>query len=85
MLRLGNYSSGWKSIVDGQDVEVVPTNIARRGNPIASGQHRIVLEYDPPSLRYGLLVSLATHLFLICLVFALVFRWIRCRAPVITH
>ncbi|HEV2108621.1 MAG TPA: YfhO family protein, partial [Thermomicrobiales bacterium] len=51
------YSSGWKAYVDGEKVEILPTNHALRGIPIPAGQHAVALRYQPASLQAGLLLT----------------------------
>lgn len=51
------YSGGWQATVDGEDMEVLPTNHALRGVPIPAGKHRIELRYGPRSLRLGIPIS----------------------------
>ena len=51
------YSEGWKAYVDGQTVDILPTNHALRGIPLPAGQHRVALRYQPASLQVGLALT----------------------------
>lgn len=51
------YESGWRAYVDGNEVEILPTDHALRGIPIPEGEHTIEMHYDPLSLRLGLWIS----------------------------
>jgi len=60
------YSSGWRAYVDGDRVEITPTDHVLRGVPIPAGEHDVKLRYEPTSLRIGLVISaLSTALVLI--------------------
>jgi len=51
------YESGWRAYVDGEVVEILPTDHALRGIPLPSGEHTVEMQYDPLSLRLGLWIS----------------------------
>ncbi|MDP9358483.1 MAG: YfhO family protein, partial [Chloroflexota bacterium] len=51
------YANGWRAYVDGERVDVLPTDHALRGVPIPAGEHSVGLRYEPPALRLGLLLS----------------------------
>jgi hypothetical protein len=51
------YESGWRAYVDGDEVEILPTDHALRGIPIPEGEHTVEMHYDPLSLRRGLWIS----------------------------
>ena len=50
---------GWRAEVDGHEAEILRANGVYRAVAVASGEHEVVFEYRPASLRWGLLVSLA--------------------------
>jgi hypothetical protein len=54
------YEKGWRAYVDGDRAELLPTDHALRGVPIPSGAHTVEMRYEPPSLRFGLPISLLT-------------------------
>jgi hypothetical protein len=51
------YASGWRAYVDGERVDVLPTNHALRGVPLPAGEHTVELRYEPLPLRLGLAIS----------------------------
>jgi len=51
------FESGWRAYVDGNEVEILPTDHALRGIPIPDGEHTVEMHYDPLSLRLGLWIS----------------------------
>ena len=65
------YESGWRAYVDGEEVEILPTDHALRGIPIPSGEHTVEMQYDPLSLRLGLWISgIATIVMVVIFVIA---------------
>jgi hypothetical protein len=44
---------GWRLNVDGRAAEILRTNGAMRGALVGAGEHRLVYEYDPASLKVG--------------------------------
>jgi hypothetical protein len=52
------YSNGWRATVDGSPVEIVRVDHAFRGVELGPGEHRVVFDYRPTSLRLGLLLTL---------------------------
>lgn len=56
------YHPDWHAFVDGKRVEVYETDRVLRGIAIPAGDHVVELRYDQPSLRLGLLASVATSL-----------------------
>ena len=67
-----NWMPGWqasKQHFDGAEItsvplEIVRTNLTLLGMPIPPGEHTILLNYRPASVRYGLCISMATILLL---------------------
>jgi len=51
------YSKGWNAYVDGNRVDILPTNYLFRGIPLTAGEHSVVLRYEPTSLRIGVALS----------------------------
>ncbi len=56
------YDPGWNAYVDGEPVDLLRANYTLRAVPIPAGIHSVELRYEPDSLRYGLLISVATAL-----------------------
>jgi hypothetical protein len=48
---------GWRATVDGRPVPLRRANVAFCAVPLARGEHEVVLEYRPASVRVGLAVS----------------------------
>jgi hypothetical protein len=53
---------GWKATVDGREVPIERVDYLLRGVPVAAGEHRIVMTYEPWSWRAGWIVSLLAAL-----------------------
>ncbi len=68
------YDRGWKARVDGIEAPVLPADLASRGVPVPAGSHEVILEYDPPALRLGAIISAAT-LALLTLLGLFLWRW----------
>ncbi len=51
---------GWKSSVDGEDVEILRANFAFRAVPVPGGTHEVYLRYLPSSLLFGSAISFLT-------------------------
>ena len=67
---------GWQVTVDGQAAEVIRANYALRALPLASGQHEIVMSFEPASFYAGETVSyIASGLILLLAVLALVYAF----------
>ncbi len=47
------YHPGWQVEVDGEPVEILPTNHLFRGVVVPAGEHEIVFRYRPSSVRLG--------------------------------
>jgi hypothetical protein len=64
------YDQGWSAMVDGQPAPVLRANLNMRALALAPGAHRIVMEYSPPGLRPGAVLTLLSGLALLGLAFA---------------
>lgn len=64
------YAKGWRITVDGQEAELLRTNVMYSGVMLSAGKHRIALYYRTPYLMVGSIVTL--------LGFAILFL-IRCK------
>ena len=73
------YESGWRAYVDGQEVEILPTDHALRGIPIPSGEHTVEMRYDPLSLRLGLWISGIATLAMVVIFVIAGWSWFRER------
>ena len=63
------YSTGWKVWVDGQEVETYKILDSLLGFTISKGAHRIEYRYTTPFLLEGSLVSLASLLLVILILY----------------
>ena len=63
------YSTGWKVWVDGQEVETYKILDSLLGFTISKGTHRIEYRYTTPFLLEGSLVSIASLLLLIFILY----------------
>ncbi len=66
------YYPGWIASIDDRPTEIYPANFAFEAIEVSSGSHHIVLQFDPPSWKSGLSISVVTVL---ALAIGLAFRW----------
>jgi len=52
------YYPGWQAHLDGQEIEIYPTNIAFRGIFVPSGKHQITFEYHPKSFLHSVYINI---------------------------
>ncbi len=53
------YYPGWHAAINGEPVDVVPTNVLFRGVPVPAGESEVVFSYMPTTWQTGLRLSLA--------------------------
>jgi len=58
------YCPGWNAFVDGKQAQLLMVDGVLTGIPLSSGQHQIVLSYEPDDFRLGAYLSCASWLFL---------------------
>lgn len=51
------YSSGWKVLIDGQEIPTEPVNVGFVGVPITAGEHEVKFIYQTPLLKAGAITS----------------------------
>ena len=51
------YYPGWQATIDGNPTKIFPVNIKERGIFVTSGDHTIIWEYHPESIRMGAWIS----------------------------
>jgi uncharacterized membrane protein YfhO len=56
VLSDANYP-GWQATVDGRPVEIIPANLMFRAVPLSAGEHAVLFEFEPGSLRLGAVVT----------------------------
>jgi hypothetical protein len=49
---------GWRARVDGRDAPLLPTNVVSRGVVVPAGRHAVAMDYAPPGLAAGIVLSL---------------------------
>lgn len=59
-----NYYPGWRAFIDNKEVEILRANYTFRAIILPPGIHEVVFIYDPWTIKAGLIVSLATLIFL---------------------
>jgi hypothetical protein len=70
---------GWQATVDGRPVDIRRADALVRAIDWPSGRHLLAMRYDPPELRYGLLVSAAGLLVTAALIVRLLRKKLRSR------
>ncbi len=69
LLILGDqFHPGWQAYLDGQPTTVIRVNHVLRGVVLPPGEHQVVFQFAPASLRTGIYLSLAGIVVLITLV-----------------
>ena len=58
LVTRGSFTRGWRARVNGVAQPVLRVNGKHRGVPLEAGNHQVDLDYEPPGLRAGGLVSL---------------------------
>lgn len=53
---------GWRASVEGRSLPVLKANMAFRAVPLPAGRHQIVLEFRPPGLTFGAIITAVTVL-----------------------
>jgi hypothetical protein len=75
------YEDGWRAWVDGREAPILRANAVLRAVAVEPGAHEIVMTYQPPELRYGLLITLGTALSVLLGAAWVAFRGARGRQP----
>ena len=64
------YYPGWKAYIDSTEAPLYKANFAFRAIAVPAGRHRVVLKYEPLSVRIGACISIAAVLvFIFLLIF----------------
>jgi hypothetical protein len=56
---------GWRASVDGDKMDVVPTNLTLTGVPVPAGAHEVRVVFEPLSFRVGLALSILSIIILL--------------------
>jgi len=72
---------GWKVTIDGQPAQLIRANYALRALPIPSGQHEIVMSFEPESFYRGETISYASSIIILLLVGTSMFFAFRQNKP----
>ena len=59
------YDRGWRALLDGRPVEILPVNLISRGVQVGPGRHRVEMAYEPPGFRLGAGISAVVALSLL--------------------
>jgi hypothetical protein len=51
------WQHNWHATVDGKEVRILRADYLLQGIPVGAGRHTILLDYDDPTIGYGLLGS----------------------------
>ncbi len=65
---LEQYWPGWRAFADGKEYPIIPAEKLFRGVDLPSGNHRLIMLYDPLPLKIGAMLSALTILFLTCII-----------------
>ncbi len=64
------YSTGWTLYVDGQETELLKTNVMYMGTVLPAGDHHIELRYTTPYLKAGMILTgIGVSAFVVLMVF----------------
>jgi Bacterial membrane protein YfhO len=74
LVALQTYFPGWRSTVNGRSAELTRANLAFSAVAIGAGSSEVMLEYDPLSIKVGLLISTITVAGLLVLLVLLIRR-----------
>ncbi len=64
------FYPGWQATIDGSPVEIYPTDLLFRGVAVPAGKHEVAFVYNPPTWRWGRVLSSAG-----ILIWLLLFGW----------
>jgi hypothetical protein len=70
------WEPGWKATVDGRTVTIQPKSPGFLNIEIPSGQHELILKYDPGEVRLGLAISCCSSVLVILVLTGIRLFWI---------
>jgi len=59
------YEPGWNATLDGKPVEIRRADYVLRAIKVPPGHHALVMRFDPPSFRRGVILSIAAFAFIL--------------------
>ncbi len=62
------YPHGWKAYVDGKETPIIKTDFFLRGIEVPANTKKILLEFKPQSVAYGIKISMAFSILFVILV-----------------
>jgi hypothetical protein len=72
------YPYGWKAMIDGEQTDIFRVNYMLRAINVPSGDHKIVMIFDPDSVRKGNILSLSCFaVFLLSLIGSIGYYYFR--------
>ena len=63
------FDKGWQATIDGKKAPLHLVNIGFTGLVVDSGEHEIMLRYEPPFFKAGLMISLLSMALYLCVFF----------------
>ncbi|NNC82957.1 MAG: YfhO family protein [Flavobacteriales bacterium] len=76
------YQPGWTSTLDGQEKEHVRVNYVLRGMEVPAGEHTIEFSFEPPVIKKGNTINLASTIILVLLLGFGLFKTFRSKEEV---
>jgi hypothetical protein len=58
VVAVDTYDPGWRTSVDGRPVRLLRANVAFRAVPVPAGNHVVEMSYRPPTVAWGLGISI---------------------------
>ncbi|MFH1832974.1 MAG: YfhO family protein [Candidatus Levyibacteriota bacterium] len=69
-----NYYPDWKAFIDGKETTILRANYSFRAIEVPKGKHKIVMSYNSPSFKIGLLISSSFLLIYLALFLRIFFK-----------
>ncbi|MCR4589592.1 MAG: YfhO family protein [Lachnospiraceae bacterium] len=63
------YSIGWKAFVDGNEADIYRADLMYMALPVAAGEHEIILKYETPYFRTGVIMGILGIIMLFMVLF----------------
>jgi len=62
------FQRGWEAFVDGKRTDIFPADYIFIGLAVPPGEHHVVLTFEPPGLKTGLVLTALSGVFLVFLI-----------------